>query len=129
MGADFTKKLGKIFAIIEGMENKENCIFCQIIEGKQEADMVFENDQFVVFKDINPKAPVHVLLVPRGHIEDMDKADDEVLSGMIKLAKELAIDWQLEHFKVQVNKGRKAGQVVDHLHMHLLGWNAGKEVA
>jgi len=83
----------------------------------------------MVFDDVNPKAPEHVLIVPKEHVEDMRQADDDQLADMIELAKKLASDFKLEHFKVQINQGRKAGQLVDHLHMHLLGWNYGEEVA
>lgn len=111
------------------MKNEEKCIFCQIVEGKEEANVRYENDNFIVFDDINPKAPEHVLIVPREHIEDMGQTDETTLSEMLMLAKKISNDWQLDHFRVQINNGRKAGQIVDHLHMHLLGWNKGKEVA
>lgn len=103
----------------------KDCLFCKIIKGEISSEKVFENDNLFAFKDIKPKAPVHVLVCPKKHIESLAFTDtkDSTLLGEIqveigKIAKKLKIQ---EAFKVQVNNGKKAGQEIDHLHYHLLG--------
>ncbi|MFH1671421.1 MAG: histidine triad nucleotide-binding protein [Candidatus Portnoybacteria bacterium] len=102
------------------------CIFCKIANGEQKADIIFENDKIVVFKDINPKAPVHLLIVPRKHIRSINnlkKEDNSLIGEMIFLAKDLAkkqkIDKEGYRLMFCVEKG--GGQSVFHLHLHLYG--------
>ena len=104
------------------------CIFCRIVEKKQPADIVHEDDGLIVFKDINPKGAVHVLLVPKEHIETVNDLADHhaALMGQLLLtAKQLAAQWGIveQGYRLTLNVGRGAGQIVDHLHMHLVsGW-------
>ncbi|MDE2107528.1 MAG: histidine triad nucleotide-binding protein [Patescibacteria group bacterium] len=107
-----------------------DCLFCRIIERKIPAQFVFEDEQAVVFKDVNPQAPTHVLVVPKKHIKGLadSSEEDAALLGhlqrvAVKLAAELGIG---EGFRVVANNGRGAGQTVDHLHYHLLGGRAMK---
>jgi histidine triad (HIT) family protein len=103
-----------------------DCLFCAIIEGKINGEIVYQDDAVLAFKDIRPEAPVHVLIVPRKHIESLSSlgADDVPTIGAIfvaakKLAKELGI--AESGYRVVVNNGADAGQSVFHLHYHLLG--------
>ena len=108
----------------------ENCIFCKIINGEIPSEKVYEDDSVLAFKDINPAAPIHILVIPKKHIESLLKLQDEdmELVGKIhkvtnKLPKQL--DIEREGFRVIVNCGKDAGQEVMHLHYHVL---AGKKL-
>ena len=109
----------------------ENCIFCKIINGEIPSNKVYEDDEILAFKDINPQMPVHILIVPKKHfksIMDISK-EDELLIGKIftviqKIAKELGID--NDGFRIISNCGENAGQTVKHLHFHIL---AGKKMS
>lgn len=107
------------------------CIFCQIAEHRQKAEIVYEDGQMVVFKDINPKALVHLLIVPKKHIDSVNhlqEEDKELVSQMIFLAKKMAQEHKIEDgYKLLFNVGRKGGQLVDHIHLHLLGGGELKE--
>ncbi len=101
------------------------CIFCKIISHQQEADIVYENEQFIVFKDINPKALIHFLIVPKKHIKtinDLKEEDRELVSEMIFLAKKLAIEQEIveKGYSLTFNVGRGGGQIIDHIHLHLM---------
>jgi len=102
-----------------------SCIFCKIVNKEQSADIVYENDKVIAFSDINPKAPVHVLIVPKKHIatmKDIEDGDRELLSEIFLASKEVAkIKKVDEGYKLVFNVGEKGGQVVDHIHLHLLG--------
>ena len=104
------------------------CVFCQIVERRQVADIVHEDDDLIVFKDINPKATVHVLIVPKEHIATVNDLEDYHIALMGKLlltAKYLAAQWSIaaSGYRLTVNVGRGGGQIIDHMHMHLLsGW-------
>ncbi|OGZ35004.1 MAG: histidine triad nucleotide-binding protein [Candidatus Portnoybacteria bacterium RIFCSPHIGHO2_01_FULL_40_12b] len=103
-----------------------NCIFCQIIRKEQPADVVYEDEQMIVFKDIKPKTPVHLLIVPKKHIESinhLEEKDKELFSQMIFLAKKIAQEQSISQagYKLLFNVGRGGGQLIDHLHLHLMG--------
>lgn len=103
-----------------------SCIFCEIIAKRQPADVVHEDDDILVFKDINPAAPIHVLLVPKAHIatvNDIDAAQHTELMGrLFVVVKKLAAQWDIieQGYRLTVNVGRGGGQIVDHVHMHLV---------
>ena len=100
----------------------ENCIFCKIIRGDFNTEFVYENEHLVVFKDINPKAPVHLLVVPRVHVPSLNELDDKKLLGELMLGvKEAAKKVGLKSYRTQINTGKEAGQEVFHLHIHVLG--------
>ncbi len=108
--------------------NDGDCLFCGIAAHRTAADIVYEDDDAVAFRDINPKAPVHVLVIPKRHIESIAEIseDDGALMGRLvvvaaKLARELGV---LDGFRLVVNSGRGAGQSVPHVHLHLLGGRA-----
>jgi histidine triad (HIT) family protein len=112
-----------------------SCLFCQIVEKKVPAKAVYEDDQVLAFHDIRPQAPVHVLVIPKKHITsllDMTAADDALVGGMVRRARELARELGLAErgFRLVFNTGEDAGYSVFHIHLHLvggrpLGWPPG----
>lgn len=103
----------------------ENCIFCKIIKGEIPSEKVYEDEDVLAFKDINPAAPIHILVIPKKHVKSLLELEDEdyELVGKIqkvinKLAHQLNIEE--EGYRVIVNCGKDAGQEVMHLHYHLL---------
>lgn len=100
-------------------------MFCKIIEGKIPADIVYRDENVIAFKDINPQAPVHLLVIPVQHIDSLaaDGADDpKMLSNVFSVIRMLAQEHALEHgFRVVANCGEDGGQTVGHLHFHVLG--------
>jgi len=110
---------------------KEDCIFCKIIEGKIPSQIVFRDEKVTVFKDINPLAPIHLLITPNQHIASLNGVtvgDENSLGHMFTVAKMLAEKEGIAEngYRVVVNTGSGAGQTVFHLHMHLLG---GKQLS
>lgn len=100
-------------------------VFGKIINGELPADKVFENENVVAFKDINPSAPVHILIVPKKEIPDLQsvKAEDlPLISEMVSVAQQLAERFGIsDGYRLLTNNGEQAGQVVFHLHFHLIG--------
>jgi len=102
----------------------EPCIFCRIARGEIPAKTVMHNKEIVAFKDVNPQAPVHILVIPRKHIASLDDASDFALLGqMISLAAAIARQEGIAKsgYRTVINTGKNGGQSVDHLHLHLLG--------
>ncbi len=100
-----------------------DCIFCKIINKEVPADFVFEDKDIVAFLDINPKAKVHILVVPKEHIESINHLQDshkDLIGQMFLAAKKIAEDKKLSGYKVIINVGKDGGQLVDHLHLHLV---------
>ncbi len=104
-----------------------DCLFCKIAAGEIPGDIVYEDDKMVVFKDIAPKAEVHLLAIPREHIESLnglDESHDALIAHMMRQLPRLAKGQGLESgFRTIINTGPGGGQVVFHLHIHLLGGN------
>ena len=103
-----------------------DCVFCQIVVGSILSDPVFENEEIIAFRDINPKAPTHILVVPKKHIPSLASVmpeDEGLLGRMLLVARQIAEDEGLTGtgFRVIINNGLEAGQEVDHIHIHLLG--------
>lgn len=99
-------------------------IFGQIVRGEREADIVYEDEQCLAFHDINPQAPVHILIIPKKPIAKLSgaQADDQALLGHLLLAAaRVAQDQGLTDFRLVTNNGSGAGQSVFHLHLHILG--------
>lgn len=105
-----------------------DCLFCRIVAREIPAELVFEDAQSVAFKDINPQAPTHVLIVPKKHVASLSETTDEdtaLLGHLQRVAARLAEKGGLTGgYRLVVNNGRGAGQSVDHLHCHLLGGRA-----
>ncbi len=99
-----------------------NCIFCKIINKELPGDIIFENESVVAFKDINPKASVHILIVPKEHIDSINSENSEnAVGGLILAAKNIIKRDNITGYKLVFNVGEGAGQIVNHLHLHLLG--------
>ena len=102
-----------------------DCLFCKIINGDIPSNKVFEDDKVFVFRDINPKAEVHLLMVPKEHIvslKELTPAHDALMAHMLRLLPQLAHEQGLESgFRTIINTGKGGGQEVFHLHIHLLG--------
>jgi len=101
-----------------------DCLFCKMVTGVVKPDIVYENDQVLAFRDINPQAPVHVLVIPKQHIPTLNDLDDSNLAGTLMQAV-MAIAKQLDlaesGYRTVVNCNKRGGQEVYHLHLHLLG--------
>ncbi len=103
-----------------------DCIFCKIAKKEIPSEIVYEDEKILVFRDIAPKAPVHVLIVPKKHISsvnDLKKEDKELVGEMFLLAPKIAKKENVldRGYRLIFNVGKDAGQVVEHLHLHLLG--------
>ena len=102
-----------------------DCVFCMLIEGRLPANKVYEDDKILCFHDVDPQAPVHVLIVPKKHIESMDtleEEDAELISYIMLKVKDIAAQLGLENgYRVVINCGEDGLQTVKHLHLHLLG--------
>jgi len=107
-----------------------DCLFCKIIAGDIPADIVYQDDEVLVFKDINPKADVHLLMIPKQHIDSLaqlNASHHDLISNMMLKLPILAKNQGLNGgFRTIINTGKDGGQEVFHLHMHLLG---GKNLA
>jgi histidine triad (HIT) family protein len=104
----------------------EECVFCRIIAGEIPADIVYQDEDFLAFRDIMPKAPTHVLIIPKTHITSVTELTEEQqkLAGrLIIIAKNLAKKKGIARkgYRLVINCGLEGGQVVPHLHLHLLG--------
>ena len=103
---------------------REDCIFCKIINNEIPSTKVYEDDTVIAFNDINPVAPVHILVVPKVHIENlMELEDNELLAHIVEVIKHIAKEKGLDQdgFRVVTNNGENAGQAVKHLHFHIIG--------
>lgn len=100
-----------------------NCLFCRIISGEIPSAKVYEDEYVLAFRDIDPQAPVHVLVIPKKHADSVLDAEPEMLFRMTEAAKKIASDEGLAEkgFRLVINTGEEGGQSVKHLHMHLLG--------
>ena len=105
---------------------EKDCLFCKIANGQMGTEFLYENDNLVVFRDINPHAPVHLLIVPRRHIRsinDLVPGDHDILAELIMTAKEMAKKENVDAsgYKLLFNVEKGGGQVIFHLHLHLMG--------
>lgn len=102
-----------------------NCLFCKIAKGELATEFILETDNVVAFRDINPQAPTHVLIIPRKHIAslaELEASDGSLMGEIVLVAAEVAKRENLEHgYRVVVNTGTHGGQSVAHLHFHVLG--------
>jgi len=106
-----------------------DCIFCKIASGAIPASVVHSSDRLLAFRDIDPKAPVHILIIPREHVASLDASEErhrELLGDILALARRLARDEGIaaRGYRTVINTGPDGGQSVDHLHLHLLGGRA-----
>ncbi len=108
----------------------EDCIFCKIIKGEIPSNKVYEDEEILAFKDINPAAPIHILVIPKRHITsliEIKEEDEKLIAKIYSVINKIAKDMQIDQkgFRVIVNCGEDGGQEVGHLHFHLL---AGKKL-
>jgi histidine triad (HIT) family protein len=100
-----------------------DCLFCRIVAGEIQADVVSSTNQAVAFRDLNPQAPLHVLVVPRTHAADAGALADlepDAVAGLVSLARQVAVDAGHESYRLVFNTGPDAGQTVFHAHLHVL---------
>lgn len=102
-----------------------DCLFCKIVAGEIPGDKVYEDDKVIAFKDINPKAEVHLLVIPREHIASLNELTpehDALIAHMMRVIPRLAKSQGLNTgFRTIINTGKGGGQIIFHLHMHLMG--------
>lgn len=106
------------------MTNKSDCLFCKIVNKEIKADIILETDDYLAFSDVNPFAPVHVLVIPKTHYASLNELDDvELMGKLLQGAKEVAekLNIQDDGYRLVLNTGKKAGQNVFHIHLHVLG--------
>lgn len=104
----------------------DDCIFCRIIEHKIPSKIVYEDEKAMAFKDVNPQAPLHVLVIPKKHIPttlDISKEDNELIGHLFQIANNIAGENKISErgFRLVMNTNPEAGQSVYHIHLHLLG--------
>ena len=110
---------------------EENCIFCKIINKEIPSKIVYEDENVLAFNDINPQAPIHIIVIPKKHMKSVLEVDEftisKIFSAINKIAKEQSIDEK--GFRVITNCGKDAGQTVNHLHFHILaGKTLGEQI-
>jgi len=101
------------------------CIFCEIINKEKPTEIIHENDNFIVIKDIKPSVPIHLLVIPKKHIDsvaDLTSKDKDLMGEMILTAQKVAQEKKLNSYRLRINTGKGAGQIIDHLHMHIFSW-------
>jgi histidine triad (HIT) family protein len=106
------------------MTRDPDCLFCSIVAGDTPADITADSQGAVAFRDLNPRAPTHVLVVPRDHhpnVGELAAADPEALADVVRLAAQVAEDEELSAHRLVFNTGAEAGQSVFHCHAHVLG--------
>jgi histidine triad (HIT) family protein len=102
-----------------------DCIFCKIIDGEIPSDIIYRDEEVIAFRDISPQAPIHILVVPKKHIDSLtqlDETDYHLIGKIIKVANQLAKEEGVAEkgYRVAINCGEQGGQAVPHLHLHLL---------
>ena len=100
-----------------------DCLFCNIAAHQTDSEILYEDDDCVIFRDIHPKAPTHLLIIPKLHIESIitiDEGTKEVPGMLIAKAKQFAAEKEIPGYKLTFHVGREGGQIVDHLHLHLM---------
>jgi len=99
------------------------CIFCKIVEGEIPSKKVLENDEFLAFEDINPSAPIHILVIPKAHIESFNEVRGEVMAKMTEFIQEVVkkVGIDEDGYRLVTNINENGGQEVKHLHFHILG--------
>ncbi len=103
-----------------------DCVFCQIVDGKIPGDILYQDEEVLAFRDINPRAPVHLLIIPKKHIASLTQLTEKempLMGRMIGVARQLSKREGISEsgFRLVINCGKEGGQLVPHLHLHLLG--------
>ena len=105
------------------MSQQEDCPFCQIARGEMDTEFVHEGENLVAFEDLDPKAPVHVLIIPREHLTSVTDAPPDTLKELMEATQAVAEKQGVAEsgYAIRINNGEDAGQEVEHLHIHVLG--------
>ena len=103
-----------------------DCIFCQIVAGKVPSEILYQNEEVIAFRDINPQSPTHLVIIPKKHIPflaHLSEAESSLIGRMVNIANQLAREEGISEsgYRLVINCGEQGGQLVPHLHMHLLG--------
>jgi histidine triad (HIT) family protein len=104
--------------------SEESCLFCKIMAGEIPGDFVHQDEHCVVIRDINPQAPMHVLVIPREHLESLDDAsqkEEGLLGHLLRVGARVANEESQDSYRTVINTGAGAGQSVFHVHVHVLG--------
>jgi len=111
------------YATIIQKQGKYMCLFCKLVNKEIPSNVVLENDDFLAFHDINPKAPIHILVIPKKHVDSFDTVDPSIMGKMTEFIHELVREVHIEKtgYRVITNIGENGGQEVGHLHFHILG--------
>jgi histidine triad (HIT) family protein len=108
----------------------EDCLFCKIIKKEIPSEIVFENDNLIAFRDINPQAPTHILIIPKEHFASLKEIPEDkkgILAELLLAARQIAEEEELSRgYRIVLNTGKESGQAVFHIHFHLLG---GRQMA
>jgi histidine triad (HIT) family protein len=115
-----------VVRLTKGVDMSSDCLFCKILAGEIPADMVYESETAVAFRDINPQAPTHVLVIPRKHIatiNDIEDEDQEIVGSLYTAARDIAAEAGIaeDGYRAAMNCNEGAGQSVFHIHLHVLG--------
>jgi len=99
------------------------CLFCKIVNKEIPSNIILENDKFIAFHDINPKAPIHILAIPKIHIDSFNDVDSSLMADMSSFIQDIAKEVKIEKsgYRVITNIGENGGQEIQHLHFHVLG--------
>ena len=108
------------------MVGKMSCIFCQIVAGKVPGEILYQDEEVIAFRDINPQSPIHLIIIPKRHIPSLahlSEAESSLIGDMVNVANQLARREGISEsgYRLVINCGEQGGQLVPHLHMHLLG--------
>ncbi len=103
-----------------------DCIFCQIVAGKIPGEILYQDEEIIAFRDINPQAPIHLVIIPKKHIPSLallSEVESSLIGRMVNVANQLAKGEDISEtgYRLAINCGKEGGQLVPHLHMHLLG--------
>ena len=103
-----------------------DCIFCQIVAGKVPSEIIYQDEEVIAFRDINPQAPTHLIIIPQKHIPSLvhlSEAELPLIGRMVNIANQLATREGISEggYRLAINCGEEGGQLVPHLHLHLLG--------
>ncbi len=105
------------------MTQRDDCPFCQIARGEMDTELLREEEDLVAFEDLDPQAPVHILVIPKDHITAVTDVPSETLKSLMDATREVAEEQGVAErgYAIRINNGEDAGQQVDHLHIHVLG--------
>lgn len=103
-----------------------DCVFCKIVAGEIPSELLYQDEEVIAFRDINPQAPIHLVIIPKKHIPSLallSEAESSLIGHMVNVANQLAKGEGISEkgYRLAINYGKEGGQLVPHLHMHLLG--------